>query len=1419
MLRPMNSRTSQRRGNILIVTLSLLALLAVVGVAAVYYTKDQAERARIQGMPGADIAFPDDGAGAAMSFLSGLIYDTQDHGPALLNSARGHSPSPPCMAASPGANIAWNGPGTFGGTTSATFGSIDRRQLLNHRLFSGMTNISDPEYTGERAPGTSYPAPYNGTYYGKNAPYTYPDFNNYFLATICPATGEVLVPSFHRTSATAFGSLDPSNPNWTSASGKFLTPRPRPQEHPNFPRVPQNADGTYTGDVQNLPGGFYMSASGQPAYAHNDSIWIDTGLPAFSLPNGKRIKPLVAPLIIDLDGRLNLNIHGNVMNSGAHASGSGFGPWEVNLSKAFGAEGTAIVNARGAAATRAGISSKAFAPRLATGNELPKYAQVAWTGFTGANPLQLPGSSAPTDLYFERPTYSNGYNWTNAVATNHPSLFNPSEWMGGTGPAAFTLNDTKLLTQRYAPYPYTINQLSIAGTAPTTFVGTQPGPAPNPPAQGTSNPYRTDASHANRMIATTLSASLSRSMLMPGTGVATDPNATVGMNLGPIDLNRPLADYRNDTTQPLSTTTVTAASIATADADRKQFATDIFARLIASTGATGATINLTSPLTVTVNGGATAAEITTLRQLAQLAVNIVDYIDNDDICTGFVWNSSTPTEVVYGVEKPRLVINEAYAEVVNDPTDDPFTNPMGMTSTASKEAQVRFWVELQNPTSTPHSAATTPPLGDGSVSFGAQKPYKLEIVTNTKLASGVANNLRVPTNTKGDAGAAADITFDFTTAAAGFKVPPADGQANSGIVVVAADSPAPTDAMVMPMWTGFQYTAPAAPVSPAVQTINAPAIGGANAMSYKVTLPPGGMGDNLHSTSDATYGKLSRNVVLLRRLANPYLPEDTTNTPSTNPYITVDVLDNVRVGDRLMVESGKKWSEKRTAAGMVNGAGYDPNPQSTGKVQPYAAFCLPTVNTQSALNYPTNAMLMPQNPTPAVTSGVRHTLGRQNSQSAAMPAAATTPANGGETLQAPFDWYVHMDRPLVNQLELLHVTTGAPHDATYNFVGANGAKYVGSTQTVLLAGTAPYQQLYRALELLSVQPYGHQTALGGRIHGRININTIQDKRVWDALFDAQGTNNTFDQTFVDTLWNTLMATRTLNTPPVTTPNRYDATGTGYSCPIPAATIHDTGTAGDRPFLPFGVATVAGGTATFGAGVGLDDTLLRRNPTAMPVPIPYIAVTTATHPYQQAEALRKILNNTTTVSHTFAVWITVGYFEVESETASPVGVPYVTLGKEYYREAPGDTRKKFFSIVDRSNIGYEPTEYTTPPAAGTPYTQVARPYFTTIEENAAAGAVSLKVSSAGGGNVYADGVPVTIGGSIVVGTGANQEVVTATVASDAAGVATLTVSALTKPHYAGEPVSNIMPGNPGPPTDFDPNMAKYKAVVPLWVKLQ
>tara|TARA_R110002073_G_scaffold41466_8_gene117085 strand:- start:7770 stop:13124 length:5355 start_codon:yes stop_codon:yes gene_type:complete len=43
----------------------------------------------------------------------------------------------------------------------------------------------------------------------------------------------------------------------------------------------------------------------------NDSIWVNLGLPLFTAPDGKLLRPLVAPMIEDLSGRLNVNAHHN----------------------------------------------------------------------------------------------------------------------------------------------------------------------------------------------------------------------------------------------------------------------------------------------------------------------------------------------------------------------------------------------------------------------------------------------------------------------------------------------------------------------------------------------------------------------------------------------------------------------------------------------------------------------------------------------------------------------------------------------------------------------------------------------------------------------------------------------------------------------------------------------------------------------------------------------------------------------------------------------------------------------------------------------------------------------------------------------------------------------------------------------------
>ena len=68
---------------------------------------------------------------------------------------------------------------------------------------------------------------------------------------------------------------------------------------------------------------------------------------------------------------------------------------------------------------------------------------------------------------------------------------------------------------------------------------------------------------------------------------------------------------------------------------------------------------------------------------------MVDYRDEDNISTAFIWNPANgrpvpgrtftaadlSNRVVFGVEKSRLVIHEAYAEHVNDRASGGGANP------------------------------------------------------------------------------------------------------------------------------------------------------------------------------------------------------------------------------------------------------------------------------------------------------------------------------------------------------------------------------------------------------------------------------------------------------------------------------------------------------------------------------------------------------------------------------------------------------------------------------------------------------------------------------------------------------------------------------------------------------------------------
>jgi hypothetical protein len=455
-----------------------------------------------------------------------------------------------------------------------------------------------------------------------------------------------------------------------------------------------------------------------------------------------------------------------------------------------------------------------------------------------------------------------------------------------------------------------------------------------------------------------------------------------------------------------------------------------------------------------------------------------------------------------------------------------------------------------------------------------------------------------------------------------------------------------------------------------------------------------------------------------------------------------------------------------------------------------------------------------------------------------------------------------MDRILINPIELLHVSTRKPHELTQLFIIPDGAGGVRKHNASVFDGTANSQLLttpnmYRFLELLRIRGHGEGESLHGRKHGLLNINTITDKRVWDSLFDAQSGNG-FTQAQVDTMWNNLIASRT-----VTMQQRHNTLGQPLTdttgavntnpvlFPIPGATIYDMNAANngmgvtyDRPFLPFGASqhaagtgsTLPGGATAFMAGQGIDDTILRRDATTG---LPHIFANTGLHPYQQLEALRKIQNNFTTTSSVFAVWVTVGYFEVEQEFDSTIPLPsggfakHVVLGKEYYRAVPADTRFQFFALLDLTAVGLDPAAY----AINTYNHFGGRPFFTSAESNANIGTNTIQVATDAAMQVYSDGTPQTItpGMTLVIGTGANQEIVTVASAAYAGnGLTNVTIASViwntngplamasptfTRNHYAGETIANFVSGNPGVQTSFNVNQPMYQSVVPLWTRLR
>jgi len=143
------------------------------------------------------------------------------------------------------------------------------------------------------------------------------DFQNMLLGAQLrdPNTGQIItIPSLHRPALVNY---------WANNGGNLSDPaflksvilRPMPQIHLNFDGGNPFFDPTWNGldYVDDGTGANrYRWDVDNDGDGYTDGIWVDLGMPVRSTPDGRLYKPLFSFLCVDLDGRLNLNAHGNL---------------------------------------------------------------------------------------------------------------------------------------------------------------------------------------------------------------------------------------------------------------------------------------------------------------------------------------------------------------------------------------------------------------------------------------------------------------------------------------------------------------------------------------------------------------------------------------------------------------------------------------------------------------------------------------------------------------------------------------------------------------------------------------------------------------------------------------------------------------------------------------------------------------------------------------------------------------------------------------------------------------------------------------------------------------------------------------------------------------------------------------------------
>lgn len=427
---------------------------------------------------------------------------------------------------------------------------------------------------------------------------------------------------------------------------------------------------------------------------------------------------------------------------------------------------------------------------------------------------------------------------------------------------------------------------------------------------------------------------------------------------------------------------------------------------------------------------------------------------------------------------------------------------------------------------------------------------------------------------------------------------------------------------------------------------------------------------------------------LLQRLACPHLPPQPTATMANfNPYITVDYLEYGGT-----VYDNRHYDEMDANMARVKYA----EQYAQGREQPYAGLSTTPLGTpgSSHLRQQQNRSMPP--PMAMSDEKIQHTFYHHNFFQG-------NPVPGTNNLVGPFHWLRHLDRVPINAMELLHVSAYKPHELTHEFIKPAGGNVNALVPYQHLAqwfdyGTADAMnnantnalRLSRFLGLVSCRSRMFGIASGGRVPGRINVNSVWRPEVLQSAFDPQSPTNTtnpinpsplgrnqFNDTHVEGIFTRLTNQRT------PTPN------------VPGPT--------DRPF--HGPASPVFFDPANPQPVGVANTLLKPNltnltddPNVQPPTVTNAGLLSgpfspggtynpaAPHPYWIQEPLTKTLQNFTTRSNCFLFICTVGYFEYDDTNPGPP-----KLKREIGNDDGTSRRDKFMAIIDRSNLAIDPTQ--------------------------------------------------------------------------------------------------------------------------------